>query len=1518
MRRRRNTVSTAGVIVAVLVAALLGPVTPAPAGATANASISGTVTDLSSGLPVADASVQVSGLHTPSNGWAVTAADGTYLISGLNADQYRITAHVHGEYLRTYYPGTTDGAAATRLLVSDGVAHSGVDIALDPGATIEGVVSEADGGLPLEGVLVQAAGQNNGGSGQTYTTADGSYTLTGLNGDSYLVDFRPDTQSTYRTEWYDGVFDRSLAAPVVVADGGSAVGINADLDIGATMSGTITDAGTGLPVAGAGVVAGQFGSTDVGSAVTAADGAYTVEGLGGGEYYVYFSSPAHFSEYYDGASGLFSYTPVLVPADGSVVGIDADLDQAAVISGVVTDSVSGLPLPGIAVTVNGAGFRIVTTASDGSYEVSGLRAGDYVVSFEDQAAPPAHAMEFYDNAPDAGTATTVAAMVGVPAVVDAALDPMGTVSGMVTDDLLAPLGGISVRLVGALGGTLEGVTAPDGTFAVAGVPADDYLVSFDDPAGTYRFEYYDDVLTEAAATPVTVPVAGTLTGIDADLTTAASIVGVVTDSISGLPIPGALVTVNELTSGHTSQDYSGPDGTYRIGGLAGGSYQLHAQPGSAGGYVPEWYDDTIDQAAATPVVVAVATEVSAPITLDPFSVVEGTVTDEFSAAPLAGISVSVTGPGSGGATITGADGTYSIAVPPDTYTVQFQDPSLVHSDEWFDNAPDQATATPVVVDVTSTVSNIDAALAPGGSISGTVTEEGTGVPLAGIDVWANTPGLTHYTTTTTAADGTYTLTGLPPDTYRVGFYDSSSPGHVYEYYVDAADFLSATDIPVVGPVTGIDAALAPAGSISGTIFGDDTGLPVSGPVFELFDLAGVSVRSAGAGDDGTYVIAGLPAGDYRLQFRGGNGSDYVAEWYDDAPDQASATILTVVAGVELTNTDGSLPIGGSVSGIVTEDGTGAPLDDVQVQVSAVVGTFSRLAVTAADGSYTVSGLPAGSYRVWYSPIDGRHLSEWYDDVTSRFSATPILVSLGVDTPNIDGSLASAGTISGVVDEDETGLPLAGVTVWLWRAGSYAGSTRTDASGSYTVGSLAADTYTVSFTSLDHHPEYYDDAPDLDSATWLVVGAGDVITSIDASLAPTALGVLTLVEPCVLYESPVGVPLNGGQTVPFSAVGSCGVPADARGVQVVVTATDPLRAGNLRLSPNGVPPSGGVVNFAANALDNSNMATVATPAGWLDLSVNGGGGVTAPTTGARVAVVGWYGSPDSPGASYHPITPCTAGDSRPGQGPTGGFVGPHAVGTTLSYLVEDAFPTAQGGGNTTCGIPASATGVLVNIVAVNPSGTGTIAAGPSSVAATEPFVSFASLVPTMNSSTAVSVPLNSAGELTLVVDGEAGVTVHTRVVVLGYYQPEAPGDHKFSTVVACAVFDTRAGRGATGGAVGPRTGGSVTTYRVAGMFSSEQGGGNSDCGVPADASAVAINLVAVNPTRAGNLRVSASGVAPSGGVVNFAPLSPAMSNSNTVVVPLSLTGLIDIGVNGGAPGAGLPVTEIRGVIVGYYR
>ena len=145
-------------------------------------------------------------------------------------------------------------------------------------------------------------------------------------------------------------------------------------------------------------------------------------------------------------------------------------------------------------------------------------------------------------------------------------------------------------------------------------------------------------------------------------------------------------------------------------------------------------------------------------------------------------------------------------------------------------------------------------------------------------------------------------------------------------------------------------AVLGTGSIAGTITDSVTGQPIAG--------AKVTVGCCGqgvlTGGDGTYIITGLAAGDYTVKAM--KCGEYVMKAYP--------TPVHVADGQAVTGINIALaPMGGggtgSISGTVYDKGSGKPIAGAKV----CAGCCGRCALTADDGTYTISGLADGSYTV---------------------------------------------------------------------------------------------------------------------------------------------------------------------------------------------------------------------------------------------------------------------------------------------------------------------------------------------------------------------------------------------------------------------------------------------------------------------------------------------------------------------------------------------------------------------------
>jgi hypothetical protein len=111
------------------------------------------------------------------------------------------------------------------------------------------------------------------------------------------------------------------------------------------------------------------------------------------------------------------------------------------------------------------------------------------------------------------------------------------------------------------------------------------------------------------------------------------------------------------------------------------------------------------------------------------------------------------------------------------------------------------------------------------------------------------------------------------------------------------------------------------------------------------------------------------------------------------------------------------------------------------------------------------------------------------------------------------------------------------------------------------------------------------------------------------------------------------------------------------------------------------------------------------------------------------------------------------------------------------------------------------------------------------------------------------------------------------------------DLVYTMVTPCRILDTR-------NAVGRITGGLVRDFAVHTANFSGQGGNASDCGIPSDPSAVAINVVAVTPDQGGFMTIYPSGtVRPNAASLNYTAggiIANAIIAKTTVGQPADLS------------------------------
>ena len=863
----------------------------------------------------------------------------------------------------------------------------------------------------------------------TTTGADGGYALAALETGSYKVEFTDFAQNLVK-QYYHGKASIGQANAVAVTAGDATPEVDAALQPGGSLAGTITDARGGSPIAYGSVTVYSASGEFVTSTTSGADGSYTVRGLGEGTYKVQFSASG-FEPRYSGDKGTLAEAEAVPVTVGEVAeGTDAALEPLGSIGGTVTVAQGGAALDEIEVCaypVDGTGYETCArTGSNGGYTLSVPHPGEYRVAFYPGSE---YLMQYYDDKPLWESADEVEVGRGeAVANIDAALQAAAHIRGTVTAAGSAlPLQGIEVCAVAASGGAYAGcaTTGSHGAYDIGGLRADEYDVEFISPesgaSSGYLKQYYDGKAAAAEAEPVTVASGGAADGIDAALSEGGVIQGKVTNLGGTDPLADAGACAHEPESGAYRCGYTDDEGKYTIAGLPSGDYVVYFY--STDGSSPlQYYNGVATEEDATPVAVTAGGSPATGIDgrLEASGGIAGTVTSAATGKPLAGIEVCATTYGEyfGNCATSAGNGAYTLAgLSPGKHKVRFRSLPQTYETQYYEGKSTSEEAVLVDVGEAATTSGVDAAMIAAGQITGHVTSGADGHALEGIDVCAFPVDTSSYGhCALSGSDGKYELVGVPAGSYKVEFTAPPGVNYIGEYFHDKLGYEEAETVSAAaGTVTtGIDAAMQVGGEVEGKVTSVGSGTPIAG--IEVCPYAsgngysyGNCARTDAAGE---YTIEKLTGGEYRVGFADPFNSslNYVRQFYDGHARLSDANPFAVTAGTPTTGIDASLEEGGEVSGKVIRIGTKAPLQGVQV-CPYEHGGYERAgacAQTDADGEYTLRGLPSGLVDVEFGNYE--YFTRYYKEASSLSSATGVPVEALQDTTGIDAALKSTHPI----------------------------------------------------------------------------------------------------------------------------------------------------------------------------------------------------------------------------------------------------------------------------------------------------------------------------------------------------------------------------------------------------------------------------------------------------------------------------------------------------------------------------
>ena len=343
-----------------------------------------------------------------------------------------------------------------------------------------------------------------------------------------------------------------------------------------------------------------------------------------------------------------------------------------------------------------------------------------------------------------------------------------------------------------------------------------------------------------------------------------------------------------------------------------------------------------------------------------------------------------------------------------------------------------------------------------------------------------------------------------------------------------AGLLGAVGLAAVGA----GPALAAGSTVTGTIVAQGTTAHASDLKIQLFSTLNdeydpsTPVYVTVNGTTENFTITGVAAGTYYAYAYDETAGDNNAPAYFGGATASTAAILHVDGSNPGTTGTITLPVGATISGTISS-AAGGVMAGGTVSVEPEPALFGSGVETASaavqpNGTYTLSGLPAGSFIVQYvgngTTINGYDVYSTAGPTNATSEGTPVSVALGATT-TINMTVPVAGSITGTVTAAGSNTPLSDVEMLLFDSkGNGVTEVQTGADGQYTFSQISDGSYEVeaqpsgesvgiySSTELNGLAfQFYSGSGTLSDATPVVVSGTGAMPNINLSL--TAAGAI---------------------------------------------------------------------------------------------------------------------------------------------------------------------------------------------------------------------------------------------------------------------------------------------------------------------------------------------------------------------------------------------------------------------------
>jgi len=254
-----------------------------------------------------------------------------------------------------------------------------------------------------------------------------------------------------------------------------------------------------------------------------------------------------------------------------------------------------------------------------------------------------------------------------------------------------------------------------------------------------------------------------------------------------------------------------------------------------------------------------------------------------------------------------------------------------------------------------------------------------------------------------------------------------------------------------------------SGEITGNVTEESTGQPISGLDMNLYDQDWHFVNLNAQTSGGQYRFYDVPAGIYYVRANPKYPFHYQHQYWENSPDRANSTAITVPESGEVTNIDFSLYDGWYIEGKISNH-NGQVLGGIDLNIYDL--EWNKLDVDASSdeyGRYHIGGLPGGSYFVMANPVYMQpYVDQYYDHSAGPQHAVSVTLTPPDDLINISFSLEDGSYIKGRITDKDTGDPLSGFWVKGYndRGNKMRLTDKTNSDGYYILGAYPTGNYYV--------------------------------------------------------------------------------------------------------------------------------------------------------------------------------------------------------------------------------------------------------------------------------------------------------------------------------------------------------------------------------------------------------------------------------------------------------------------------